>query len=221
VTKRFGDKPTYTAATVLRLCEPWFASGRTVVADSWFGSTALATSLYQRGLFSILQVKKRQYWPKNIPGEAANELSDVYGSTQFRVTNYEGIRMFFAALRDRKPVYLLATCSTTAPGQEVTHVIKDKKGRSSDVTFVRPVVFDDYSKGRNAVDAANNLRDNMTSYHDVLRGDSWLHRVFAFYLGVVEANAYAAHRKYNARAESVQHAQFRQEVRYLVSSRNK
>jgi Transposase IS4 len=124
--------------------------------------------------------------------------------------------MFFAALRDRKPAYLLATCSTTGPGETVTHIVKNKKGVSSEATFVRPVVFDDFSRGRNAVDAHNNLRDNMISYHDILRGDSWLHRVFAFYLSVVEANAYAAHRKFNVNRDRVTHAQFRHNVRYLV-----
>jgi Transposase IS4 len=171
-------------------------------------------SLYENGLYSILQIKKRRYWPKNIPSEAATSLGQEYGSTKIRTTQHDGVRMFFAALRDRKPACLLATCSTTGQGEKVTHIVKDKKGVSSQVTFARPVVFDDYSRGRNAVDAHNNLRDNMISYHDILRGDSWLHRVFAFYLSVVEANAFAAYRKFSINGDRVTHAQFRQEVRY-------
>lgn len=50
-------------ACVKRLTESWFTSGRTIVADSWFGSPKMARELRDNGLYSIMQVAKRAYWP--------------------------------------------------------------------------------------------------------------------------------------------------------------
>jgi hypothetical protein len=54
-------------AAVKRLVKPWFYSGRTVVADFWFGSPEMATMLSSLGLYSIMQVIKRRAWPKGMP----------------------------------------------------------------------------------------------------------------------------------------------------------
>ena len=38
-------------ATTLRLCEPWFHSGRIILGDSWFASVKVAEQLHNRGLY--------------------------------------------------------------------------------------------------------------------------------------------------------------------------
>lgn len=50
-----------TIAAACRLTEPWFFSGRTIIADSWFGSPPMVRALRESGLYSIMQVKKRRY----------------------------------------------------------------------------------------------------------------------------------------------------------------
>ncbi|GAA5801961.1 hypothetical protein HPULCUR_007420 [Helicostylum pulchrum] len=45
VRKEFDDVVRNLIATVKRLCKPWFASGRTIIADSWFGSPLMTTRL--------------------------------------------------------------------------------------------------------------------------------------------------------------------------------
>ena len=42
-------------ASVCRLTSPWFFSARTIIADSWFGSSALVRAMKSHGLYSIMQ----------------------------------------------------------------------------------------------------------------------------------------------------------------------
>ncbi|CEP09914.1 hypothetical protein, partial, partial [Parasitella parasitica] len=39
----------------------------TVIADSWFGSPAMVRAVKAYGLYSIMQVKKKRYWPRGMP----------------------------------------------------------------------------------------------------------------------------------------------------------
>jgi hypothetical protein len=57
---QYDDEPGMRnlLATVKRLVKPWFATGRTVIADSWFGSPDMTTMLIGLGLYSIIQVTK-------------------------------------------------------------------------------------------------------------------------------------------------------------------
>ena len=45
-----------------------------------------------------------------------------------------------------------------------------------------------------SVDAANNLRDNLISYYDIVSTERWDMRFFGFFLGICEANAYSSFR---------------------------
>jgi hypothetical protein len=49
-------------AQILRMCKPWFTSGRTVTADSGFGSPAAVAVLREYGLFSNMMLKKGWGW---------------------------------------------------------------------------------------------------------------------------------------------------------------
>ncbi|CDH55609.1 predicted protein [Lichtheimia corymbifera JMRC:FSU:9682] len=182
--KEFSDKPRVTGC-ILRLTKPWFASGRTIVADSWFGSPAVAAELRKKGLFSIVSMKKRKYWPRNV-------------------------------LRTSLRTYLEfmdhITCSTTLPGSTVSHVVKENN-RSRRVSFQRAVVFDDYNEAKGAIDINNNIRDNMISYHDVIRTNTWQHRSFAFFLAVAEANAFLAWRTFGPEnLRGITHFKFRERL---------
>jgi hypothetical protein len=74
--QKFEDRDTpKTIASVCRLTEPWFYSGRTIIADSWFGSPKMVRIMRGRyNLFSIMQVKKRRYWPKGMPCRISTSL---------------------------------------------------------------------------------------------------------------------------------------------------
>ncbi|CAG8767793.1 10823_t:CDS:1, partial [Funneliformis caledonium] len=142
-----------TVASMLRLVEPWFCSSRTIIADSWFGSTDACITLYNHGLYSILQIKKRRYWPKNIPSDITDVLGDTYGSFVSRISKINNVNLTVCSIRDRKDIVLLASCSTTMLGTEVNRYIKGY----GNATFRRPVVFDEYNEFKSAVDILNNL----------------------------------------------------------------
>ncbi|KAJ8651753.1 hypothetical protein O0I10_012680 [Lichtheimia ornata] len=180
---------------IVRLTKPWFASGRTIVADSWFGSPAVAAALRKKGLYSIMALKKRKYWPRNVPKDIIDNLPGTYGSHVCKVATIDAVPMFIAALRDRKPQCLISTCSSTIPGSIVSHVVKENN-QSRRVEFQRAVVFDDYNAAKGAIHINNNIRDNMFSYHDVIGTNTWQHRSFAFFLAVAEANAFLAWRAF-------------------------
>ncbi|KAJ8651861.1 hypothetical protein O0I10_012554 [Lichtheimia ornata] len=192
--KKFSDHGKVPGC-MLRLSEPWFASGRTIIADSYFGSPASAATLYQRGLYSILAIKKRRYWPKNVPKDLLDNLPESSGSHVCKVGEVDEVRMFTAALRDRRPQCVVSTCSTTLPASFVTHTVQ-VNGRSERVRSQRAAVFDEYGNSFGAIDANNNVRDNMTSYHDVMRTHKWEHRSFAFFWALAEANAFLAWRAF-------------------------
>lgn len=64
------------------------------------------------------------------------------------------------------------------------------------------------------VDAANNLRDNLPSYHDIIGTERWEMRFFGFFLGLCEANAFSAYRKYAAEGDSTLHASFKDKLAF-------
>lgn len=70
-------------ATVKLLVKPWFVgSGRTVIADSWFGSPDdMISMLNSIGLYGIMQVAKRRYWPRGMPiTNVADQVNAALGS---------------------------------------------------------------------------------------------------------------------------------------------
>ncbi|KAG0200240.1 hypothetical protein BGX28_006647 [Mortierella sp. GBA30] len=109
---------------MLRLSKPWFGSGRTVYADSYFGLPASASAMFKVGLFSMQHVKKRRYFPKNIPADILDSLPEELGSHVSR-TSFDpstGCRVLLVAQRDKKPQCIIATRGTTIASSEVTRV---------------------------------------------------------------------------------------------------
>ncbi|RHZ83449.1 hypothetical protein Glove_92g59 [Diversispora epigaea] len=186
--KKFSEYSA-TIATILRLTEPWFNSGRTIIADSWFGSVNDCTILYKHGFYSILQLKKRRYWPKNIPYDITDALGSAYGSFVSRTGKFDNVDLTLCSIHDRKNIVLLASCSTTNLKTEITRYIKGH----GNVKFRRPAIFDEYNEYRSAIDIFNNLRDNALSYHNVLTTKCSKNRILAFYFSAVEANSYSAY----------------------------
>ncbi|CAG8816870.1 36466_t:CDS:1, partial [Racocetra persica] len=141
---------------VLRLTQPWFGSGRTIIGDSWFGSPKLCILLMENGLYGIFHVKKRRAWPINYPDDMVHKLNSAYGSYISKVATINNIQLMAASLRDRKPQCIIATASTTANADEVRYVVKNNTS-SEIVKFTRPKVFYEYSQAKGAVDINNQV----------------------------------------------------------------
>ncbi|CAG8637283.1 24092_t:CDS:2, partial [Gigaspora rosea] len=202
-----------TAAYVLRLTRPWFGSGRTIVGDSWFGLPKLCLLLMESGLYSIFHVKKRRGWPLNYPQDMIQKLGNAYGSYFSKVAVVNGTHLIAASLKDRKPQCIIATASTTTQGDKVERVVKERNN-SSLVKFARPKIFSEYSSSKGAI------RDNMTSFHDVMRGLNWEMHVLAFLLGIAEANAFLSFKKWRNGAHDVSHFDFRRQLAFKILNGN-
>lgn len=59
------------------------------------------------------------------------------------------------------------------------------------IADIRNIIVLNPFKG--AVDTANNRRDNLTSFHDVMKSYRWEVRCLAFFLAIPEANAFSAY----------------------------
>jgi hypothetical protein len=202
MAKKFDDTYSKTIATVFRLVEPWFSSGRTVVADSWFGSPAMVRSLRQVGLFSIMQIKKKRYWPRGMPAlDMIESLGDDLGSVSIMKLRTDSI--FIAALRDKKPKCIIATAGSTSTGSSVSRWVEGHIH-----SFTRPMIFEEYELNKGAVDIANNRRDNLPSFHDVMKTYRWEIRCLSFFLAIAEANAFSAY-SYVEKEDGMRHFEFR------------
>ncbi|CAG8619569.1 482_t:CDS:2, partial [Diversispora eburnea] len=206
------DQYPATVTSMLRLVEPWFRSGRTVIVDSWFDSTNAYISLYNYGLYSILQIKKRRYWSRNIPHDITGAREDTYRSSISQTCKINNVDLAVCSIRDQKNIILLSSYSTTTLGTEVNRYIKD----SGDVKFCQPVVFDEYNEFRSAVDILNNLRNNALSYHDVFVSKCSVDRIFTFYLLVVEANSFSAYCQFVPGKKDMKYVNFYKQLVRLI-----
>lgn len=114
-----------TIVTFCRLTKPWFYSGRTVIADSWFGSPAMIRELTTFRLYSIMQVKKRRYWPRGMPEhDILQELGPTFGNYVCYKSTVDDL--FVTALRDRQPKVVISNCGVTTLGKrEITRYLPD------------------------------------------------------------------------------------------------
>ena len=203
-----------TVATVKRLVKPWFHSGRTVIADSWFGGIKMVDMLKSVGLYAIMMIVKRRGWPRGLPRSPSlvTNLGQEYGShsTAHKITD-AGNRVFACSYRDMKTKALVATCGTTArTGKRSLY----ERGRLIEIE--RPAVFSEYADHMNAVDVANNRRDNMRSYHDVITTKRWEMRFLAFVFAIAEANAFSCYKEFAEGGDKMMHGEFKDKMAYQL-----
>ncbi|KAG2192937.1 hypothetical protein INT47_001301 [Mucor saturninus] len=166
VKKKYDDTDCNLIATLKRLTEPCFFSGRTVIGDSWFGSPEMTYVLLDHGLFSIMQVVKRKYWPRGMP---SNDVICFLGAE--RGSHYTAVKQD----EHGRPILIRSYI--------------DRSGQQRELR--RPQVIDDYEEHKSSVDTNNNRRDNMISFHDIMKTYRWENRFLAFAFGIAEANAFS------------------------------
>jgi hypothetical protein len=67
VKKKYDDMDRNLISTLKRLTKSWFSSCRPIIADSWFDSPEMISTLAKHGLFAIMQITKKRYWPRDMP----------------------------------------------------------------------------------------------------------------------------------------------------------
>jgi hypothetical protein len=108
--KEFGDQPSGTAC-LLRLCKPWFGSGRTVLGDSAFASVNSAVTLSGKGLFFSGPVKTATTL---FPMPYFNALpSATRGSHVTLTSTHNGVKLIATAWDDHTRKCLISTAGTS------------------------------------------------------------------------------------------------------------
>lgn len=141
--KEYDDDPGMRklTATVKRLVKPWFGSGRTVIADSWFGSPDMTTMLSDLGLYSIMQITKRRYWPRGMPiTDIVEQVEEADGSFYTMKKDSGSGKIFTCAYRDKKVKAFISSCGTTRLTGQRTFI--GSGGHL--VTIQRPAVVGEY-----------------------------------------------------------------------------
>jgi hypothetical protein len=145
--KKYDDTDRNLVATVKRLSEPWFYSGRTLIADSWFGSPEMTTKMYSLGLHTIMQVCKRRYWPRGMPEiDMVAGLDPEYGSSlsMTSIDRSNGCTLLACSYRDKKVKALVSSCGTT--NMVGSRQFRDQAGVV--VRIERPSVFEEYETNK-------------------------------------------------------------------------
>ena len=184
------------APLVLRMTEPLFGGGNVVALDSGFGALEVIRKLQEHGLYGVAIIKKKRYWPKHVGGEdlKARSAGGPVGSVvarcgTFTTTTGQEQKFYVVGQRDSKACILAMSTwgTTTSSGGPETRTIR-RRMEGEIVQFTRPSILAWYYHARHAVDDSNNTRQGTTALEDIWGTKDWKCRVFAFFLGVVEAN---------------------------------
>jgi hypothetical protein len=209
---KFTEKKEFFAATksrklaqILRMCKPWFNSGRTVTADSGFGSPAAVAALRHHGLFSNMMLKKARYWPQSVPEDILEKLPKDFDSViscTKRIETYtrHQVEVTITAHRDMCPRVYCHTMSVSTPVLQSFLMYKripsaqNPKHTVLELHEVQPPqVGSHYSRTRNAVDVANGHRKRpKTELVEALHCSSPQQKTMLFIFGCIEANAKVA-----------------------------
>ncbi|KAI9265242.1 hypothetical protein BDA99DRAFT_579968 [Phascolomyces articulosus] len=119
-----------------------------------------------------MRVKKRRYWPRGMP---PNDIVD----------GLDGVPGSVAVMKSREYSTFVAALPSGNVGKRW---INDQL-----IPFNRLLVFEEYELHKGAVDTANNRRDNISFFHDVMKTYRWEIRCLSFFVAVAEANAFSAY----------------------------
>jgi hypothetical protein len=141
--------------------------------------------LNELGLYSIMQVAKRKYWPCGMPStDIIDQVGEARGSYYTMLKTCEnGMKIFVCTYRDLKVKTFVSSCSITmlenyknaldssnetvmlrrpqVVGEYETHKSKSKSCQMKNKGFTRTCPL-------GTIDTANNRRDNLTPYHDII-----------------------------------------------------
>jgi hypothetical protein len=194
---------TYTGslrnAQIMRMCKPWFGTGRTVTADSGFGSPAAVAMLRENGLFSNMMIKKARYWPQWVPNDILEKLPAAFDSVvscskSITTPGQQSFKVSLTAHRDMVPRLYCHTMGVSTPHSE--KFLMYKRIGKKDHTELKlhevqpPQVGMHYSRTRNAVDVFNGHRKRpKTELVETLYCSSPQQKVVLMILACIECNA--------------------------------
>ena len=199
-SKDFVREYGATAATTIRLTQPYHGSNRVLIADSWFGSVKTAVQLLERGLHIIMVVKTaHRGFPRQLLGEATLERGQwvAYTTTQ---DGEHGANLQACRFQDLKLKDFISTCGTALPGNP--RVTKHHG------LVERPNVADLYLKYVAAIDIHNHARSGSCALEDVWHTKNPRRKQIAGILDFCFTNGYLAMKHFYAR--NIPHYSFKE-----------
>lgn len=150
-------------------------------------------------MYATIQIKKRRYWPKNVPGDAIREYfvdKDMAHADALPGTLREEK---FHIVCMKEPEYVSMQMTTFGTLQEVEgHKTRrnwtTRVGREPPVSHSKSFNYIEnfslYFKNRHQIDDHNNRQHAPISIEKTWGTKSWEHRVFAYILATSEVNVY-------------------------------
>jgi hypothetical protein len=106
-----------TAGLLMRMVQSYFATGWYVILDYGFCVLKALVQLKKVGLFACAVIKKRQYWPAFVPGQAINREFDnqelKIGDTLAITGKLDGKEYFLWNFKE--PTYIMKMMATGGP----------------------------------------------------------------------------------------------------------
>lgn len=177
------------------------------------------------GLYSIMQVTKRRFWPRGMPRtDIVQQVESALGSHYTMKKDLDHCKIFTCAHRDKKIKAFISSCSTTriileqastVQRLEVVHEYETHKSKLKSTRILHCTCKLIFIPTPGSVDAANNLRDNLPSYHDIISTERWEMRFFWFILSICEANAFSAYRSFHPNGK-IDHSVFRDSLAWSL-----
>ena len=189
-----------TVGLLLRLCKSLYNTGKVVILDSGFCVLKGLIELRKVGVFASAVIKKRRYWPKDVPGDVMNERVNDRGlgyADSVKGTQ-DNIPYNLFMMKDKNFIMkLMSTYGglTMKPDQKKTYRWYKGETPQSDAsvkTFKYPEPFANHYLYRHCVDDHNNLRHSVPSIEGTMVTHRWEFRVFSFLLAISEVNTYLA-----------------------------
>ena len=227
--KEYNNEYPKSIALTLRMLEPFFGSGRVLVADSWFGSVACAIALFRHGIHCVMNVKTAtKNFPKEEMMEVVGEIKGTGADAKKARRERRGTQIAFtqrvkigakelillAAGHNKKvPLLLICTAFTMLAGKTHNKVWKVNEADGSvslhEIKTPQPEVHALYRLWMNIVDVHNKLRQGVISMADVWPTTDWAKRHFAEGIGFWEVNVFKAIIYFYPQYRHIDHGEFR------------
>ena len=202
-----------TVGLLLRLTKPLRGTGKVVILDSGFCVLKALIELRKVGVFGSAVIKKRRYWPKDIPGEEIREhfADKNIGDHDTLPGCLDGIKFHIYAMKDAGFVSMWMSTygtQTRVDGHQARRFIK--QGNNTVTTeFDYPEVISNHYRYRDAVDSHNAKRHAPIGLETTWATKKWENRVFGFILAITEINIFNAIRYFNTDTKYESVLQFR------------
>lgn len=165
-----------------------------IVGDAAFAQRSTLLALRRRNIFATFMVKKKQHWPRGIPGnelEAINTLIPKPGNAVAKRMVHEELEYYVVSCQEPLGIrHLMTTCGTTTPVDTETSYYDEQAKRTR--TYRQANIMASYNKACHAVDLNNQQRHAYNSIEAGWHTHTWWRRTFAFIFSLADTNAFFA-----------------------------